>query len=65
MVLAIPGRVVAVLSEYLRERAIALRHQRVVAREARGQLHDHAGGVGMMIASGEQRRRVGEQSAVV
>ena len=59
VVLAIPGRVVAVLPEHFRERPAALGHQGVVARKAGGALHDEAGRAGMMVAPGEQPRPSG------
>ena len=54
VILAIPGGVIAVLFEHFGERPVALGHQRVVARKARGKFHDHAGGVGMVVAPGKQ-----------
>src|SRR5208282_6689895 len=55
VVLAIPGGVVAVLLEHFRKRAVALGHQRVVSRETRCEFHNHAGGGGMVVTTGEQR----------
>ena len=55
VVLAVPGGVVAVLLQDLGERPVALRHERVVAGEARGQFHDDAGVGAVMVAPAEQR----------
>ena len=65
MVLPIPGRVVSVLLQNLGERSVALRRQRIVAGEARGQFRDDAG-VGLWwLRPLNSAARVGEQSAVV
>src|SRR5262245_47271327 len=59
VVLAIPGRVPPILLERFRDRAAALRHDRVVAGVARPEFRDDPGGASVMIASGDQRRARG------
>ena len=56
VILAVPGGVPAVLLEHLGKRAAALRHERVVAREAAAELHDDAGRRRVVVAPGQQRR---------
>ena len=54
MVLAIPGSVVAVLLQYLGKGPGALRHEGVVAGEARTQLHNNACGSAVVVAPAQQ-----------
>ena len=56
VVLAIPGRVVAILLQDLGKRPAALRHQGVVAGKARAQFHDDARRRRMVVAAGQKRR---------
>ena len=51
VILAIPSGVVAILSQHFGKCAVRLGHQRVVAGETRGKLHDDAGSVCVVVPS--------------
>ena len=56
VVLAVPGRVVAILLQDFGKRPAALRHQGVVAWETGSQFHDDARRGRMVVAAGQERR---------